>query len=378
MTAAATEAKQAAAAHEQVLTMLAGQLQQLSALLTQAPQAAGAASPPAPPATASAPAPAPLPPMDAPEPRVGIPEHYEGDQETCGPFLTNCSLLFALQPHTFTTEGANVAFVINHLTGRARLWGTGGRQPVLPLTCLPQSFARCLQQASLPLHSPNLSSSPNLSGAPPEYLDFCLVFSKAKATSLPLHRPYDCAIDLLPGTSPSKGCLYSLSQPKRKAMETYINDSLAAGLIRPASSPAGKEFCSLLGATASLSFGFHPQTNGQMERMNQELETALRCMASQNPSSWSSQLLCVEYAHNSLICSATGLYPFQCAYGYQPLLFPTQQKEVSCPSVQAFIRRCRRTWLRARSIVLWSVDCYTAAANGLVPCSIATTSSTHR
>ncbi|XP_044191493.1 uncharacterized protein LOC122969660 [Thunnus albacares] len=52
-----------------------------------------------------------------------------------------------------------------------------------------------------------------------------------------------------------------------------------------------REFCSLLGATASLSSGFHPQTNGQTERMNQELETALRCMASQNPSSWSSQLL---------------------------------------------------------------------------------------
>ena len=124
-----------------------------------------------------------------------------------------------------------------------------------------------------------------------------------------------------------------------------------------------KEFCSLLGATASLSSGFHPQTNGQTERMNQELETALRCMASQNPSSWSSQLLWVEYAHNSLICSATGLSPFQCAYGYQPPLFPTQEKEVSCPSVQAFIRRCRRTWLRARSILLRSVANYTAAAN---------------
>eukprot|EP00064_Thunnus_orientalis_P017544 superscaffoldBa00003762_g17628 len=96
MTAAVTETKQAAAAHEQALTMLAGQLQQLTALLTQAPQASGAASPPAPPATAPALAPAPLPPVDAPEP----------------------------QPRTFATEGAKVAFVINHLTGRARLWGT--------------------------------------------------------------------------------------------------------------------------------------------------------------------------------------------------------------------------------------------------------------
>lgn len=124
-----------------------------------------------------------------------------------------------------------------------------------------------------------------------------------------------------------------------------------------------REFCSLLGATASLSSGFHPQSNGQTERMNQELETALRCMASHNPSSWSSQLLWVEYAHNSLLCSATGLSPFQCVYGYQPPLFPAHEKEISCPSVQAFIRRCRRTWLQARSTLLRSVGRYTAAAN---------------
>ncbi|KAI3372624.1 hypothetical protein L3Q82_023103, partial [Scortum barcoo] len=33
--------------------------------------------------------------------------------------------------------------------------------------------------------------------------------------------------------------LYSLSAPERKAMGVYINDSLAAGIIRPSSSPAG-------------------------------------------------------------------------------------------------------------------------------------------
>ncbi|KAI3375960.1 hypothetical protein L3Q82_016492 [Scortum barcoo] len=43
-------------------------------------------------------------------------------------------------------------------------------------------------------------------------------------------------------------------------------------------------------------------------------------MASQHPSSSSQQLLWVEYAHNTLTCSATGLSPFQCAYGFQPPL----------------------------------------------------------
>lgn len=81
---------------------------------------------------------------------------------------------------------------------------------------------RCLQEASAPLHASKPSSSPDLSVVPPEYHDFSLVFSKAKATSLPPHYPYDCAIDLLPGTSPPKGRLYSLSEPERKAMEGQV------------------------------------------------------------------------------------------------------------------------------------------------------------
>jgi hypothetical protein len=36
-----------------------------------------------------------------------------------------------------------------------------------------------------------------------------------------------------------------------------------------------------LGASVSLSSGFHPQTNGQAERANQDLGTALRCGCAQ-------------------------------------------------------------------------------------------------
>ena len=104
-------------------------------------------------------------------------------------------------------------------------------------------------------------------------------------------------------------------------------------------------------------------SNGQTERKNQEIETALRCMVSKNPASWSQQLLWVEYAHNTLTSSATGLSPFQCAYGFQPPLFPALEKEASCPSSKAFIRCCRRTWDQARAALLRSADRYSAAAN---------------
>ena len=79
--------------------------------------------PTAPDANAPAPA-APNPDPNAPEPRIGNPERFNGDPTQAQAFVTSCRLQFFLQPRTFATEGAKVAYAITHLTGRARLWGT--------------------------------------------------------------------------------------------------------------------------------------------------------------------------------------------------------------------------------------------------------------
>ncbi len=92
----------------------------------------------------------------------------------------------------------------------------------------------------------------SLSNVPEEYLDLKEMFSKSRAASLPPHRPYDCAIELVPGMSPPKGRLYSLSVPEREAMEKYISDSLTTGFIRPSSSTAGAGFFFLAKKDGSL------------------------------------------------------------------------------------------------------------------------------
>ncbi|KAI3366353.1 hypothetical protein L3Q82_000513 [Scortum barcoo] len=93
---------------------------------------------------------------------------------------------------------------------------------------------------------PNPSDYPDISKVPPCYHDLKEVFNKAKATSLPPHREWDCAIDLLPGAPIPKARLYSISGPERKAMEEYIEASLRSGIIRPSSSPAGAGFFSVV------------------------------------------------------------------------------------------------------------------------------------
>ncbi|KAK3525529.1 hypothetical protein QTP86_033967, partial [Hemibagrus guttatus] len=77
---------------------------------------------------------------------------------------------------------------------------------------------------------------------PRQYTDFQEVFSEERAARLPRHQVWDCAIDLLPNASPPKGRIYPLSLPESKAMEEYIDTSLAAGHIRPSTSPAAAGF----------------------------------------------------------------------------------------------------------------------------------------
>ena len=85
------------------------------------------------------------------------------------------------------------------------------------------------------------SEYPDLTTVPNCYHHLKEVFNKSKALSLPPHRPYDCTIELIPGSAIPKGRLYSISGPERAAMNDYISASLKAGLIRP-SSPEGAGF----------------------------------------------------------------------------------------------------------------------------------------
>lgn len=67
-----------------------------------------------------------------------------------------------------------------------------------------------------------------------------------------------------------------------------------------------KAFCSLVGATVSLSSGYQPQSNGQTEYFNQQLENGLHSLVAQAAAQWSKNLLWVEYAHNALPSVSTG------------------------------------------------------------------------
>ncbi len=97
-----------------------------------------------------------------------------------------------------------------------------------------------------------------------------------------------------------------------------------------------KAFCPKLNINVSLTSGYHPQSNGQVERLNQELTRFLRSYCNRNQSDWSRFLFWAEYAQNSLHKPATGITPFQCTLGFNLLYFPGQENpRNSLPSIMA-------------------------------------------
>lgn len=78
-----------------------------------------------------------------------------------------------------------------------------------------------------------------------------------------------------------------------------------------------------LGTRLNLSSAYHPETDGQTERVNQVIEDMLRAYCNQQPQRWLKFLPLVEFAYNSSHHRSLGMSPFKALYG-QECLTPLQ------------------------------------------------------
>jgi hypothetical protein len=122
--------------------------------------------------------------------------------------------------------------------------------------------------------------------------------------------------------APCTGEIDSLGNARTFRDHVWRNHGLPEQLI----SDRGTQFVSgmtrelnkLIGVNLTPSTAFHPQTDGQTERVNQEIEAFLRIFVNERQDDWADWLPLAEFAYNNAVHASTRASPFQLDTGRNP------------------------------------------------------------
>ena len=79
-----------------------------------------------------------------------------------------------------------------------------------------------------------------------------------------------------------------------------------------------EEFTKILGTKRQLLTAYHPQTDGQMERINQEIRTFLQHYVNYQQDDWMNWLAAAEFQYNDKKHVAMEKTPFELNFGRHP------------------------------------------------------------
>jgi len=97
-----------------------------------------------------------------------------------------------------------------------------------------------------------------------------------------------------------------------------------------------------LGIQTKLSTVYHPQTNGQTERINQELEQYLRVFTDHRQGQWPNWLGMAEFTYNNKIHAATKISLFKANYGQDPRIGFERRRKGKYKAAGKFIERKKK------------------------------------
>ena len=107
-----------------------------------------------------------------------------------------------------------------------------------------------------------------------------------------------------------------------------------------------EEFTKVLGTKRKLSTAYHPQTDGETERINQEIGTFLRHYVNYQQNDWTDWLATAEFSYNDKKHAATGKTLFELNFGRHPwkgdLMVQTE-----IPQVEEFMKHLQKSWEHA-------------------------------
>ena len=98
------------------------------------------------------------------------------------------------------------------------------------------------------------------------------------------------------------------------------------------------ELAALLRVKLTPSTSCHPQTDGQMEHMNQEIEAYLHVFVSHQQDNWADWLPLAEFAYNNKIHAVTCQTPFELNASQHPCLGVEPTRTLTVEAVDTFAR----------------------------------------
>ncbi|UTT92489.1 hypothetical protein NDA17_003426 [Ustilago hordei] len=129
-------------------------------------------------------------------------------------------------------------------------------------------------------------------------------------------------------------------------------------------SGAWKAFAEQMGVKHSLSTAYHPQTDGQTERVNQVIEQYLRMYCNYEQNDWANLLDTAAFVYNNTVHNSIGVSPFFACYGWNPKAHPDipQRLGVNDPGRFEYLmdgkERCKYLQEQIREAQRRSVDQY--------------------
>jgi len=103
-----------------------------------------------------------------------------------------------------------------------------------------------------------------------------------------------------------------------------------------------KELNRMLGIKTKLSTVFHSQTDGQTERINQELEQYLQFFIEHRQKDWPEWMAAAEFAINNKVHTATKVSPFMANYGREIRIGGDIRRKGKVESATEFVERMKK------------------------------------
>ena len=185
-------------------------------------------------------------------------------------------------------------------------------------------------------------------------------------TKLPMFKGYDSILVVCNRFSKMSHFVAMTGKMMAKGLARLFRDNVwkLHGLPESVISDRGPQFAvgltkklnKMLGIETKLSTAYHSETDGQMERTNQELKQYLRMYVNHRQNNWSEWLATAEFAINNKVHTATKMSLFQANYRREPRMgFDIRKKERN-EKAEEFVREMKERHEEARAVLVKSQE----------------------